>query len=209
VATTFLSYSRRDIEFARRLQAALKAAGDETWVDWSGIPPTAEFALEIEKGIEGSDNFLFVMSPDSLAETSYCVKEVGHAAKMGKRMIPIYFREVPQAGVPDSLAKLNYIFFRETDDFDGAFAKLLSALHTDLAWTSMSSRLLVRAVEWEKQGRDGSFLLRGRDLGEAEAWLAQAASKEGKPITSTRAGRRRFGRSGECEMRWWAAWRWC
>jgi hypothetical protein len=181
MASTFLSYSRRDIEFARRLETALKAAGEETWVDWTGIPPTSEFARDIEKGIEASDNFLLVMSPDSLAATSYCVKEIEHAGKMGKRMIPIYFRDVPPAMVPASLAKLNYIYFRETDDFDAAFAKLQSALHTDLAWTSMSSRLLVRAVEWDKQGRDGSFLLRGKDLSEAETWLAQAASKEGHP----------------------------
>jgi WD40 repeat protein len=181
LATTFLSYSRLDAAFARRLQAALKAAGEETWVDWSGIPPTAEFALEINKGIEGSNNFVFLLSPDSLASTSYCLKEIAHAAKMGKRMIPLYLRTVPQEMVPESLARLNYIFFRETDDFDTAFAKLISALHTDLAWTSMSSRILVRAVEWDQQGRDGSFLLRGKDLTEAEIWLAQAASKEGKP----------------------------
>jgi hypothetical protein len=45
--------------------------GEETWVDWSGIPPAAEFALEIPKGIEASENFVFLISPDSLAATSY------------------------------------------------------------------------------------------------------------------------------------------
>lgn len=181
MATTFLSYARRDLDFAQRLQRALAAAGEEMWVDWSGIPPTAEFALEINKGIEVADNFVFILSPDSLAATSYCRKEITHAAAMGKRMIPIYFREVPQEMVPESLAKLNYIFFRATDDFDAALEKLKSALHTDLVWTSTSSRLLVRALEWRTEGRDGSFLLRGKDLAEAEVWLAQAATKEGKP----------------------------
>ncbi len=75
MAKSFMSYSRRDIEFARRLQQALADAGEETWVDWSGIPPTAAFALEIQKGIEAAENFVFLISPDSLAATSYCSKE--------------------------------------------------------------------------------------------------------------------------------------
>lgn len=180
IAKSFLSYSRHDLDFAQRLQKALADAGEETWVDWSGIPPTAEFALEIQKGIEASDNFVFLISPDSLAVVSYCSKEISHAVEMGKRIFPLYLKDVPRALVPDDLAKLNYIFFRDTDDFDAAFAKLKSALHTDLAWVSTSSRLLVRALEWQQEKRNGSFLLRGEDLQQAESWQAEAASKEGK-----------------------------
>jgi hypothetical protein len=212
LATTFLSYSRKDIAFAERLDAALKAADQTAWVDWVGIPPTAEFADEINRGIEASDNFLIVLSPDSLDEKSYCRREIAHAAAMHKRIIPVYFRTVAQETVPECVASLNYIFFRETDDFEAAFAKLLAALHTDLLWMSMSSRLLVRALEWDRQGRDNSFVLRDKDLAKAEAWLAEAASKEGKPTElqtqSTRAGRRRLGGRGWCAMCWEDCWRW-
>jgi hypothetical protein len=161
MSRTFLSYSRSDIEFVRRLQKALAEEKEETWVDWSGIPPTAEFAREIEKGIEASDNFVFVISPESVAETSYGLKEIAHAAQMGKRMVPILRRAVPNGAVPEALAKFNYIYFRETDDFETAFALLTTALHSDLAWTSAQARLLVRALEWERQEKDDSFLLRG------------------------------------------------
>jgi len=181
MSRTFLSYSRSDIEFVRRLQKALADANEETWVDWSGIPPTAEFAREIEKGIEASDNFVFVISPDSVAPTSYGLKEIAHAAQMGKRMVPILRRAVPNGAVPETLAKFNYIYFRETDDFEAAFALLTTALHSDLAWTGAQARLLVRALEWERQEKDDSFLLRGTDLNDAEAWQAQAATKSGKP----------------------------
>jgi hypothetical protein len=71
-------------------------------------------------------NFVFLISPDSLAATSYCSKEIVHAVKMGKRIFPLYLKEVPRAIMPDDLAKLNYIFFWDTDDFDAAFAKLKS-----------------------------------------------------------------------------------
>jgi hypothetical protein len=63
MSKTFISYSRRDVEFVRLLRKALEDAKEETWVDWSGIPPTAEFAREIERAIEAADNFVFVISP--------------------------------------------------------------------------------------------------------------------------------------------------
>jgi len=36
-AEVFISYSRKDREFVRRLEEALESRGRETWVDWQGI----------------------------------------------------------------------------------------------------------------------------------------------------------------------------
>ena len=35
----FISYSRKDKEFVRRLDEELKRRHREAWVDWEGIPP--------------------------------------------------------------------------------------------------------------------------------------------------------------------------
>jgi len=44
------------------------------------------------------------------------------------------------------------------------------------------TRLLTRAIEWDANGRNNSFVLRGEDLRAAEQWLAQAgAQKERQP----------------------------
>jgi hypothetical protein len=51
----FISYSRRDKEFVRSLQAALEKEGREAWVDWEDIPPTADWMAEIHAAIEGAD----------------------------------------------------------------------------------------------------------------------------------------------------------
>src|SRR5262249_55935250 len=84
--------------------------------------------------------------------------------------------------VPEPLAKLNWIFCRETDDFEKAIDDLISALDTDLDWTRAHTRLLTRAIEWENKGKNNSFVLRGDDLQSAEQWLAQAgADKERQP----------------------------
>jgi len=47
MTSLFVSYSRKDI-------------------DWEDIPPTVEWWKEIEKGIEESGVFLFLISPDSV-----------------------------------------------------------------------------------------------------------------------------------------------
>ena len=65
MADVFLSYSRRDQAFVRRLHAALEAAGKDSWVDWEGIPPTAKWMDEVRAAIDQADAFVFVVSPDS------------------------------------------------------------------------------------------------------------------------------------------------
>ena len=37
--------------------------------------------------------------------------------------------------------------------------------------------------EWEREGKDSSFLLRGKDLREAEQWVAKSADLDPKPTT--------------------------
>ena len=75
----FISYSRKDKEFVRRLDEALQTRGREAWVDWEGIRPTEEFMQAIYGAIEGADTFVFVLTPDSVA-SAVCAREIAHAA---------------------------------------------------------------------------------------------------------------------------------
>ena len=106
MADVFISYSRKDQDFVRRLHEALAGQGRDTWVDWEGIPPTAEWMKEIHAAIEAADTFVFVLSPDSVASET-CKLEVEHAAEQHKRLVPVVYRDVPANGVPEALAKLN------------------------------------------------------------------------------------------------------
>ena len=65
MAKIFISYSRKDIDFAKRLTGELQKNNVDFWIDWEGIPPTVDWWKEIEKGIEEADIFLFLISPDS------------------------------------------------------------------------------------------------------------------------------------------------
>ncbi len=62
----FISYSRKDKAFVRKLNNAIDAAGIDAWVDWEGIPLSSDWMSEISAAIEGGDAFIFVISPDSL-----------------------------------------------------------------------------------------------------------------------------------------------
>jgi WD40 repeat protein len=176
----FISYSRRDQAFVRRIFNALTEDQRRVWVDWEGIPPTADWMREVFSAIESADIFLFVLSAASLA-SDVCRSEVKHAVECRKRLVPLVWGQVEASKVPAELGRLNWIICNNEDDIPLAFAKLQSALTTDLEWVREHTRLLVRAVDWRDGRADNSLLLRGADLREAELWLSQGADKEPKP----------------------------
>jgi hypothetical protein len=79
VAQVFVSYSRKDEDFVQKLVTALVAEKREVWLDEKDIQPTAEWQKKIFDNIEAADNFLFVISPDSVVSI-YARKEIDHAA---------------------------------------------------------------------------------------------------------------------------------
>jgi WD40 repeat protein len=177
----FVSYSRRDEPFVRRLVGRLADHDKEAWVDWEDIPPTADWMDEIAVGIDGAASFVFVISPESVA-SKVCERELEYALEQGKRIVPLLLRDTDGTPVPDALASRNWISFREPDEFEPSFAKFVDALDTDLEWVRVHTRLLVRAGEWRQRERDASLLLRGGDLRAAEQWLARVeATAEPQP----------------------------
>jgi WD40 repeat protein len=180
MAKIFVSYSRKDIEFAKRLTAELQKSDLDFWIDWEGIPPTVDWWKEIEKGIEEADVFIFLISPDS-AKSKVCGQEIDHAVQNGKRLIPLVVRDITVEETLPQLSHLNWIFFREGDDFNNALQKLLSGIHTDYEWVKAHRRLQMKALEWERSNKEHSFLLRGKDLQDAELQHATNTSKEPHP----------------------------
>jgi len=177
----FISYSRKDIAFARLLHQALKENKLETWIDWQDIPPSADWLAEVYEAIEGADAFVFVISETSL-NSEICGLEINHAAKHNKRLIPIVIKDVDAGQVPKELAVLNWIFFEEAGEkFAEAMEDLVTAITADQPWIKTHTRFENRALEWEKKERDRGLLLRGGDLTEAETWLAGSAGKDPQP----------------------------
>ena len=180
MADVFISYSRKDIAFARRLHQALSENAIEAWIDWEDIPPSTEWLAEIYEAIEQTDAFIFIVSHTS-AESSICKMELEHAIKNNKRLIPVVIDEVEPAKLSTVLTAINWIFFRKSNDFRTAFDDLIVAIKTDFDWVNKHTRLQVRALEWSKNSQKTSYLLRGRDLNEAVLWQKQGQGKEPLP----------------------------
>jgi len=177
----FISYSRKDIAFARILHEALKENDLETWIDWQDIPPSADWLAEVYEAIEQADAFIFIISETSVA-SEICTLEIAHAAKNNKRLIPIVINDIDAQIVPNELTILNWIFFREEDEaFATAVESLITAIQTDIPWVKAHTRYQNRALEWQRKEQDRSLSLRGSDLNEAETWLAQASGKDPQP----------------------------
>lgn len=180
MADAFISYARKDsTDFVRKLHAALCNINRDIWVDWEDIPHAAPWRQEIFDNIEGAEAFVFVISPGSVC-SPYCAEEIAHALKHNKRLIPIVHLKVASKDVVEPLRVLNWIYFQD-DNFDSVVQNLIEAIDTDPDHVRTHTSLLKRAIEWDKKDRDGSFLLRGMALEEAEDWLTRCAQKEPKP----------------------------
>ncbi|MFN8371620.1 MAG: toll/interleukin-1 receptor domain-containing protein, partial [Anaerolineae bacterium] len=209
MADVFLSYSRKDKTFVERVHASLAADGRDVWVDWEDIPLTADWWGEICSGIEAANTFIFVISPDSVS-SPVCNMEIDHATRHNKRLVPIVripadekamLANLTQRELDDGIRKMlagrelavvakenwlalarhNWLFFKDDVEFTTNYAQLLKAIDTDLEYVRDHTRLTLRAREWEIKTRNNSFLLRGDDLLNAEAWLTHAVGKEPAP----------------------------
>jgi formylglycine-generating enzyme required for sulfatase activity len=203
MSDVFISYSRKNTPFARRLLDKLILVGKDAWVDWEGIPLTSpNWWSEIKTGIEGADNFVLILSPDSMASV-VCNMELDYAIDLNKRIVPVIYRDVetrdafasiadftPDEAMEERLAgkdpliiardnwqrlsHINWVFFRDEDDFDAAFETLVTTVDTDLEYVKAHTRYLIRAQEWERENQRADLLLFGGEIDRAEAWLQKA-----------------------------------
>jgi hypothetical protein len=105
----FVSYSRQDKDFVKKFHQALVGSGRNAWLDWKGIPLTADWWAKIQLAIESADNLIFILSPDSVA-SEVCQKELAHAEALNKRIVPVVYRDVNPNDAPNSLATINWSF---------------------------------------------------------------------------------------------------
>ncbi|MFN3492313.1 MAG: TIR domain-containing protein, partial [Anaerolineales bacterium] len=184
----FISYSRKNKLFVRKLNAAIDAAGINAWVDWDSIPLSVDWMNEIEQSITSSDAFLFVISPDSL-RSDYCLRELELAISENKKVIPIlYLEPEKRQKVHPRLASANWVFMRpKKEKFNEVLPKLIDTILTDFGWVSQHTRLLERAAEWNAKNRNDSYLLQGSYLEEAEKWMTESTADDNRQVTPLQA----------------------
>ncbi len=175
----FISYSRKDGDIARYLNQELQKAGKTTWFDQESISKGVDFEKEMFKGINGADNFVFVISPDSIS-SEYCEKEVDYASSQNKRIITLLARETNPESMPKALRVINWIDLRES--LPNAFSDLIQAIELDSDHAYTHTLMQQRASEWREHKYSYEFSLNSIACNNAEKWLKKSFKSDLKSI---------------------------
>ena len=185
-ARIFISYSRKDMAFADRLDTALKARSFEPLIDRTEIYAFEDWWKRLQALITRADTIVFVLSPDSVASHE-ALKEVEYATSLNKRFAPIVCRRVADDATPEALRRLNFIFFDDSAQFEASADRLAEALQTDIGWIRQHTVFGEAARRWSAASRPGGLLLRSPVLEEAERWIASRPSGAPEPTVETQA----------------------
>ncbi len=122
----FISYSRKDIGFVRKLAGDLEKAGYDVWWDLTDLRGGDDWPRVIPAAIESSQFVIVVLSPNSIV-SDWVEKEYMQALSLRKKIIPIM---LTQSKVPFPLNTINYIDFTGED-----YAASLNSLLTTLGYS--------------------------------------------------------------------------
>ncbi len=177
----FISYSRADGDYARKLNDELQENGKTTWFDQESIASGADFQQEIYNGIEACENFVFIISPDSV-QSPYCDEEVKFAYKLGKRIVTILYRATETFDIPMELSSIQWInFIPNQVGFHDSFSELVRTLDTDREHVKAHNHWYQEASQWNKQDKNNDFLLVGTEYFLAHSWYEESILKKKIP----------------------------
>lgn len=83
----FISYSRRDTEYAHKLADDLQARGFDTWID-ARIDYGSQWPHELQRQLDTCEAFILVMSPSSFA-SEWVQSELQRAKRKQKPIFPL------------------------------------------------------------------------------------------------------------------------
>lgn len=177
----FISYSRKDSAFAEDLLLALETAGFDPFLDKHDIVPGEPWEERLDRLIQSADTVVFVISPDSLA-SKRVEWEIKRTEDLGKRIIPVVWREVPESETPTRLKRLNYVYFSgDGHSFARGLSGLAKALNTDLDWIREHTAYAEQAMRWLGKGRAEALLMRGDEIAQAKTWAARQPKDAPEP----------------------------
>ncbi|WP_344326057.1 toll/interleukin-1 receptor domain-containing protein [Streptomyces macrosporus] len=184
----FLSYSRKDSAYARRLCARLEERLGELWVDWQAIHPSEEWREAIAEAIRTSDAFVVLLSRDALM-SPYCWDECRQAIELRKRILPVVIDPELERGSTSGLMRergwgeltaYQNLSLVEPDEEQLAqgIEDIVAFVHQHHRWVAFHVRLGVLAHQWWEGGRSDGLLLRADELSVAEAWRRRTPDEE-------------------------------
>jgi len=119
----FISYSRKDMDFVRKLAGDLETAGYDVWWDITDLQGGDDWVKTIPAAIAESQYTIVILTPNSI-ESEWVRKEYTQALSLRKKVIPIM---LVQCSVPFALNTINFVNFT-VGEYPDNFKKLLAPL---------------------------------------------------------------------------------
>ena len=191
----FVSYSRRDAARARELVAAAERLGRSFWLDTTDLQPGTAWPDELRRALESADAVVCLLTTAWLASVE-CRREFDLGHDLGKRIVPVLLEELSYDALPPSMRSVQWVDARELDASEVA-ARVVAAIDLDIDRVREHTLWLGRALRWDGSGRERSQLARGRELRDAEAFLARGGVDPApvplqvEYVAASRAGERR------------------
>ncbi len=120
----FISYSREDSTFTRRLATSLSRQGADIWIDVEDIPPGVKWSNAVQEGLDTCSVMVLVISPDSM-ESENVADEWQYYHEQRKPIIPVLAR--PTTIRHFQLNRIQYVDF-VTQDYSDAYKQLRARL---------------------------------------------------------------------------------
>jgi hypothetical protein len=176
----FLSYGHDEhTGLALRLKAGLEQKRHEVRFDADRLKAGADWERYIEDGLNQAQKVILLLTPYSVHRPNgYCLNELARALSRGLVIIPLMVATVEP---PLSIARLQWLDFRECAHYDARFAQLLDAVeHDRLDCTGAQARLraILQPIDYDEPARHlARFTGREWVNREMEQWLAASGRR--------------------------------
>lgn len=120
----FLSYSRKDMHFMRRIQTDLTKAGFAVWSDENLEPGTTSWQLEIEMAIRNSGCVMCIFSPDAAA-SPWVREELNYARLNQIQIVPLLARGDAQSSIPFGYSTFQWVDIRNREAYLSNMKRIL------------------------------------------------------------------------------------
>jgi Mg-chelatase subunit ChlD len=148
---TFISYPRKNAEFALKLARELKTAGFDVWFDQLDIPAGARWDDEVQRALAECGIFLVILTPEAI-ESENVKDEIGYAIDSRKRILPVLLKP---CNIPFRLRRFHYVDFTMLDYDLGieTAEKLLTSLINE---STIPKRVQIQPQESGPMSEDSS-----------------------------------------------------
>lgn len=109
----FLSYASEDRDLADEIQLALLGAGHKVFFDKESLPAGEDYHSRIERAVQQSDIFVFLISSKSVAQGSYALTELKFARTKWPypkdKLLPVRLHGTPWEAIPPYLKSVTVL----------------------------------------------------------------------------------------------------